>query len=107
MSENMNNGWFCPACGNSGNTGNFCGKCGAAKPVQTYVPQTAAPVPQGKTFSAQDKKRANSRCIISLILTIGVPLVEAVILSISKGIGYDANDLYRLSGLLSDRKSVV
>ena len=108
MSEMMNGRWICPRCGYDANTGNFCGKCGAPKPLQTYSPMPApgsyANVPQPavqaapkskKEFTAEDRKKANRLCIISLILAIVGPVFSIGIAFIMQYVilSYSAEEL--------------
>ena len=97
---------FCSNCGSPMNDQDkFCKTCGtpvqgqSAMPVtqQTPVyqqPVSGQPVPaqnHGRTYGPQEQKKANKLCILSLILTVAVPLVLCIIFGIVESLGAVTN----------------
>ena len=97
---------FCPNCGSqTGVNDKFCKVCGtpvnvqAAAPViqqatvyQQPVSEQPVPAPKrGRTYGPQERKKANRLCILSLILSVGLPLVIGILLAIAENLGLGAN----------------
>lgn len=100
---------FCSNCGAQvGDNEKFCKACGtpvnvqAAAPVMQPIPDYQQPVPEqpvsapkrGRTYGPQERRKANRLCILSLILSVGVPLIMGILLGLVENLGLSANNYY-------------
>ncbi|MCR5804276.1 MAG: zinc ribbon domain-containing protein [Clostridia bacterium] len=108
---------FCSNCGAPMKENDkFCQVCGtpvqgqSAMPVTQQAPVNQQPVSKqqvpapnhGRPYGPQEQRKANKLCILSLILTIVVPLVFSIIVGIVASLGvFPADSFYSIVSIIT------